>query len=120
MKLISMTNFVLDQNKKFEPSIAILKLDKLVKYAHFLNQPVELGMFVPCGKNGAILDYSDRFKSCEKGALYGKALEKVLFKTEIDISTAKFHVSQNRRIEYFTTFEIELTETAVKYIFGSC
>ena len=105
-------------------------------YANFLKQPLKLGFFVPCDENGNVLDPSDVFKSCEKGFLYGKAKEKVLFE---GFEYVKFindgELSPYHRLvkndEYFnvrfldrniedllTEFEygIELTPTAIKQI----
>ena len=69
MKLISMTDFVLQDNGN------ILNME----YANFLKQTLELGMFVTCDEEGNILDSSDQFRSCGKGFVYGQAKEKVLF-----------------------------------------
>jgi len=44
MKLISMTDFVLEQ----EDSYYNQRFFKIEKYAKFLKQPLELWMFVPC------------------------------------------------------------------------
>lgn len=51
MKLISMTNYVLDKNKKYlkgDLSLACDCLDTITYYANFLKKPIELWMFVPC------------------------------------------------------------------------
>lgn len=57
--------------------------DIIIRYKNFLKQPLQLGFFVPCDENGNVLDPSDVFKSCEKGFLYGKAKERVLFKDSV-------------------------------------
>lgn len=66
MKLISMTAFVLEV---FENSFGTEKyniiewqskcegFDKITKYAQFLKQPLNLGMFIPC-VDGEIFNYS--------------------------------------------------------------
>lgn len=58
MKLISMTDFVLQQEVKLK---GVVKRDSdfnlIVNYANFLKQPLTLGMFVPCDEEGAVLDY---------------------------------------------------------------
>ena len=59
-------------------------------YANFLKQPLKLGFFVPCDENGNVLDPSDAFRSCEKGFLYGKAKERVLFKG-FEVKSSKIH-----------------------------
>jgi DNA-directed RNA polymerase delta subunit len=54
MKLISMTDFVLEQNK--EPYFYYDSLwNKVIAYANFLKQPLTLGMFVPCDSNGNVV-----------------------------------------------------------------
>ena len=80
MKLISMTDYVLEQYK-------INQCDEdyifnVLKYANFLKQPVTLGMFVPCDENGNVLEEPKFYFHHEyKVALekYQKAKEKVLF-----------------------------------------
>lgn len=62
MELISMTDFVLEQ-----------KGDNL-KYAQFLKQPLNLGMFVPCVDN-EVFNYSKHGNENE----YQQAKERVLF-----------------------------------------
>ncbi len=52
-KLISMVDFVLDQNSKWSSDGA---LRNIVKYATFLKQPLKLGFFVPCDGNGNVLE----------------------------------------------------------------
>ena len=52
MKLISMTDFVLEleTNEHWAQDYT-----KCVKYANFLKQPLTLGMFVPCDEDGNFL-----------------------------------------------------------------
>jgi DNA-directed RNA polymerase delta subunit len=55
MKLIEMTDFVLEQNK--EPYFYYDSLwNKVIAYANFLKQPLTLGMFVPCLPSGEPFD----------------------------------------------------------------
>jgi len=64
MKLISMTDFVIEQKitETFDtPQIMwydseVNKLDKIRTYANFLKQPLELWMFVPCDEDGNVLE----------------------------------------------------------------
>lgn len=83
MKLISMTDFVLEQelptymqNEEFEEAYY-----KLYNYANFLKQPLELWMFVPCDENGNVLEQCDDICSCEcdKIKAFRKAKERCLF-----------------------------------------
>ena len=85
MKLISMTDFVLEQNKlPFYYYDALWT--KVINYANFLKQPLELCMFVPCDEDGNVLEeprpqegdngnwnYQARFNQ------YQQAKERVLF-----------------------------------------
>ena len=81
MKIISMTDFVLDKQRfKEDSDTAIFKV---TNYAKFLKQPLELWMFVPCDENGNVLEdiigngmihnYSEKVKQ------YEQAKDKVLF-----------------------------------------
>ena len=92
MKLLSMTDFVLEQEKYWnyettglENSIRKYKdcVLQINNYAKFLKQPLKLGMFVHCDEDGNILEdiighgmihnYSEKVKQ------YKQAKEKVLF-----------------------------------------
>lgn len=53
MKLISMTDFVLEQYKINQSPYNFWK--KIGNYANFLKQPLELWMFVACDENGNYL-----------------------------------------------------------------
>ena len=116
MKLISMTDFVLQDNGN------ILNME----YANFLKQTLELGMFVTCDEEGNILDSSDQFRSCGKGFVYGQAKEKVLFEgcvydDEMDavrqyIGLMMYSVKyeSNDTIEDLIKYDINLTYSAIK------
>lgn len=95
--LIPMTDFVLNQAGWYESKIRISEHEfaqRVLKYANFLKQSLELSMFVPLDEQGAILeepkreDYFDvgfNFKFNEKYfdeeiyPTYQKANKKVLF-----------------------------------------
>ena len=51
MKLISMTAFVLEDEKKTNWN----SYNLIVAYAKFLKQPLELWMFVPVDENGDVM-----------------------------------------------------------------
>lgn len=97
MELISMVEFVLQQEKCLEniltEKLPVIKVassyDKIVNYANFLKQPLKLSMFVPADENGSILQIPKHWKSFEKEEShcinrdclnYKKAKENVLFK----------------------------------------
>ena len=128
MKLISLIDYVLQEQKGGQQVNSITsqlhyELRCIKKYAKFLKQEIKLEMFVPCDEDGNVLGepYNDGNGDNYFGVLldeYQKAKEKVLFEG-FDLSTAKFHCDRNdRTIEYFTSFEVELTPSAIKRIFG--
>ncbi len=129
IKLISMTDFVLthdrlfilDSDLKFSDR-KIIKEKRITNYAKFLKQPLKLEMFVPCDEDGNPFNYKEILGQVMEGtnswSEYKQAEERVLFKG-IDLDTAKFHCNRNdRTIEYFTSFEVELTPNAIKHLFG--
>ena len=69
MKLISMTDFVLEQKQKisFNESTFIntelISLEKIRNYANFLKQPLKLEMFVPCDEDGDILEVPTNYEN---------------------------------------------------------
>ena len=68
MKLISMTDFVLEQEKYLDITNK-KKLELIINYANFLKQPLELWMFVPCDEDGDVLEeplYNDADLSCDE------------------------------------------------------
>ena len=101
MKLLSMTEFVLERSKKSIKEMTILETFKdgakitneIFNYANFLNQPIKKGMFVPCDENDNVLEEPMNYKSWEKRETnvpyyldlrlyyeYQQAQERVLFK----------------------------------------
>ena len=96
MKLISMVNFVLQQD-----ITDIKQRDSIVKYANFLKQPLNLGMFVPCDDEGNFFeeptDYEQRLPNMmteynDEIYRYKQAKEKVLFEG--------FHIEGNKLCYY--------------------
>ena len=82
MKLISMTDFVLEQNSKWSCEGALFNI---VKYANFLKTPLKLEMFVPCDNNGNVLQepYFDGENDMYFSSAYDEyqtALSKIWFK----------------------------------------
>lgn len=147
MELISMTNFVKKMNNSESKGInaLIVEYGKIVDYAKFLQQPLKLGMFVPCDENGIFLEkptnYDEWLSQSNRGfdhdyeALvqkkYKKAKEKVLFENlsykfgMIGIEKEKGWSSlfdldfrPNSTVEDLLTekFSYQLTESAIKKI----
>lgn len=88
MKLISMTDFVLEQKDKFENKTPItiqetrLFYPRIFGYAEFLKQSLKLEMFVPCYfRDGIAIPYTNEtiISSIELFNEYEQAKEKVLF-----------------------------------------
>jgi hypothetical protein len=87
MKLIPMTDFVLNNKNKYYNDF----YREVNYYANFLKQPLKLEMFVPCNEDGEILnpeyvggkeviyDSSVQDAMMDKVLEYQKAKEKVLF-----------------------------------------
>lgn len=120
-KLISMTDFVLEQSKLTGYDISDYDwIIRIVNYAKFLKQPLKLEMFVPCDDGGNVLEHpiyttnhSDECycKGCEEETKrcsdlqdqYQKAKEKVLFEG--------FEVKRNYIMYYdfmyMMTYELE-------------
>lgn len=81
IKLLSMTEFVLEEGNPSNTDCQFA--DKVMAYANFLKQPLELWMFVPCDKDGSVvekpecsLDKECASPTCVK---YQQAKERVLF-----------------------------------------
>ncbi|WP_299524141.1 hypothetical protein [uncultured Lutibacter sp.] len=70
MKLISMVDYVLEQEVKlYEDETGFLndRLVNIFRYANFLKQPLELGMFIPCDEDGNVLEEPEKLiKALEK------------------------------------------------------
>ena len=129
MKLISMTDFVLDQFSKLEKTqeINILQFrNNIGNYANFLKQPLKKWMFVPCDLDDNILEEPEHFKDwinsyhyfnasesvthvCKE---YKKAKERVLFKN------CKFFKNTDRTIEDMLIYNLELIDSTFNRIFS--
>ena len=132
MKLISMTSFVLEQNKILETYVNHLRkplFERCVNYANFLKQPLKLEMFVPCDEDGDILDEPEDYELRLTNMMteyndevyrYKQAKEKVLFEN-IPIAQAKWLVNTFSTIESLsdisnTITPIYLNNNAIKQI----
>lgn len=145
-KLISMTEFVLSYKYTNETPVYNQQSDKLrtiERYAEFLNQPLKLGMFIPCDLDDNVLEEPDGSLSGVSAHLYveehREAQERVLFEgfELIEISTnLKIVINQEKdcqvfanqyqnvyykcnefdKIEDLYKYNLTLTQTALKQI----
>ena len=138
MKLISMTDFVLEQNEKinenFKKNILMTQgetldelnnfIDIITNYANFLKKPLKLGYFIPCDKNDVPLKEAKElnFKNdddledyCFK---YSISKQRVLFEYQWEFQSWDSSDMENSRIEDLLSDELTyiLTETAIKEI----
>lgn len=93
MKLISCTDFVLEQEKKgMQNTDRPLRFERILKYAKFLKQPLTLSMFVPCDDEGNVLEeitfvdqvhiylnYEEKKDYSKRCLEYQQAKERVIF-----------------------------------------
>tara|TARA_R110001632_G_scaffold109066_4_gene219199 strand:+ start:451 stop:915 length:465 start_codon:yes stop_codon:yes gene_type:complete len=72
MKLIKCSDYVIEQKKVLKRSLSLddyfLNIDS---YANFLKRPLELGMFIPCDKDGNVLKELERFEHYQKYGEFG-------------------------------------------------
>lgn len=146
MKLISMTDFVLQQqNESYSKDQFV---ERVEAYANFLKEPLKLEMLIPCDDIGYILEKPDLIDERYNLRLlnYKQALEKVLFKgfeiidneenfIEIHFSKENIWISIQdktamvltdgykvefpiKRIEDLIYYNILLTPNAIDRIFG--
>lgn len=121
MKLISMTDFVLDQYEKLKSPT--LFEETVFNYANFLKQPLKLEMFIPCDENSNVLEipidiyYRPDFdcqkfpQECYQHDLkdYDEAKAKVLFK---DCTACKPMSNSDYYVVDFNGMKIWLTNTS--------
>ena len=120
-KLISTTDFVLEQKTKFDNWDKSFDATKsfwlLVDYAKFLKQPLKLGMFVPCDEKGNVLAEvycpqncycgEEQTKDCKEWKYeYNRADERVLFK---GFSLNKKEILPSEGVFCITKDNIQLT-----------
>lgn len=126
-KLISMTDFVLEQQKEH----LSLRDFNIKNYAKFLKQPLELWMFVPCDEDGNVLELPTKENSLNtidhesKMMDYREAKERCLFEG-FSYDGFKYVERLNyciniKNIERMTIEELvkrnlQLTKTALKQI----
>lgn len=137
--LIPMTDFVLEQSNEAYSMQQFV--NRVESYANFLKQPLQLEMFVPCDDYGNVLEepktttIQEANFNIDEIENWNKAKKKVLFegfKWDYEDACLKYQLSnggiwffglddlENENIETFGGIEneIELTETAIKQIYG--
>ena len=125
-KLVSMTDFVLEQEKKCQDNILTLK--EIFNYANFLRRPLKLEMFVCVDDEGNFLEepqIQDRWISYdeilsdydyEEVAIYKQSKEKVLFEgLNIDKVGPCYIVDFNDEVIYLGDDDSETIESLVKH-----
>ena len=122
-RLISMTDFVLEQNQYREQ-----RFSQIVDYALFLKQPLELWMFVPCDEEVNVLENHnlteyDKEMNFEQEQIYQQAKERVIFEgfiydgfKYIECKNYCINISNLPKltIEHLIKHNLTLTETAIK------
>jgi len=133
--LISMTDFILNQElptylqkEEFEEAYY-----KLHNYANFIKQTLKLWMFVPCDKEGNVLEEPkfvspDGVKWGDYAKEYQKAKERCLFEgftscitnrvqsVSHEKCTVHFELIDGENIESISNRKIQLTQTAIKQL----
>ncbi len=143
-RLISMTDFVMQQNMHYANKyITVEKLQlRILNYAMFLKQTLTLGMFVPCDLDGNVLQEAidlteDNFEEVNHKIIeYEEAKDRFLFEgfkwinskcistDDIDIyfdsdgikAYNVLKITDLCSIENLIEFNLELTQTAQKQI----
>jgi hypothetical protein len=124
-KLISMTDYILEQNSKWSSAGA---LRNIVKYATFLKQPLKLGMFVPCDENDVPINENSIYDPRSKTGSHTieeiqQAKDRVLFEG-FEVNGYNLYCNQRlfedvRRlgeyiIEDLVKYDLTLTASAIK------
>lgn len=126
-KLISMTDFVLEQNKKLKNATdAYDQYCKIVNYANFLKQPLKIEMFVPRDADGNVLEEKSIFNTTDEDYIfdsesfdkYQQAKDEVLFEYYEGFLLFSKEDLNNQTIEHLLkdSFDYILTKSAIKQI----
>lgn len=134
-KLISMTDFVLQENKVGQQVNSITsylyqELSRIKNYANFLKKPLKLGYFIPCDKNDEALPRPSLYDPRSKTGLYDideydervkeyqEAKQRVLFEFQSDFKSWSIGDIKDSNIEELLSDDREyiLTDVAKKEI----
>jgi len=129
MKLISMTDFVLEQTMK-QNTTNTFRFCNCEKYANFLKQHLELWMFVPCDEDGNVLEEPKLYKEWLNSRVstsdfneiillqeYQQAKERCLFNGFNEtIQQLKNLIKIKITVENIVKYNLQLTKTAEKLI----
>lgn len=123
MKLISMTDFVLEIGNKTPlilpkgaPDQIYREQREIFSYANFLKQPLELWMFVPCDEEGKPIT-EVQIEKWNQEEQYQKEKERVLFNMSLDKSVSYEDVIEGYEfVEGLTVEMVTLTPAAIKQI----
>jgi hypothetical protein len=129
--LISMTDFVLEQEITIEVQsltdqweLRSSKFHRILEYAKFIKQPLQVSMFLPCDYKGNVLEESAMFKILGdvdndlEQLQYNQAKERCLF-NGVTQDYVYFIIKTYKNIEGLldVTFDLTLTDTAKKMFF---
>jgi hypothetical protein len=131
--LISMTDFVLEQEITIEVQsltdqweLRSSKFHRILAYAKFLKQPLQVSMFLPCDYKGNILQEKSIFNTTDEDYIfdsesfnkYNQAKQRCLF-NGVTEDYVYFIIKTYKNIEGLldVTFDLTLTDTAKKMLF---
>lgn len=125
-QLISMTDFVLEQDEKRVGMRDYCNL--IVNYANFLKKPLELWMFAPCDENGNVLDefvhiveggFSREYQEAKERCLFeGCVYDDVMQEIRSEKGIVLFHLPKKElfTVEMLVKYNLRLTATEIKQI----
>lgn len=116
MKLIKMTDFVLEQMNEVMLDGTGAVCARIGNYANFLNRPLELGMFFPCDENGKTLSNNVSDENYFGIHIYNEAKERVLFIHDCSKNYIIDIIPYLGTIEKVISLDLTLTESAKKQI----
>lgn len=108
MKLISMTEFVLNECKIRNKENAIINI---YNYAQFLIQPLTLGMFIPCNEEGNVWKFpptQEEWEWCKKDST----------EAEQSFKQKEFYYQQSKNKVVFEGFELHNEKNVINREFG--